>query len=98
MNWELYVSRRKINIPSWMESKGVKTQEDFLRALESLGLEPSGDEVISSLFPQKTQEINNESVDVAAEGSDQVATRGVAPEGDGSDLRSDGKRSSKVRS
>lgn len=97
MNWELYVSRRRIDVTTWMTTRNVKTKDDFLRVLESLGVEAPGEEAISSLFPQKTPEIKNEPADVTPEGIDQVTTRSLAPEGDGSDLRSDVKRTSKVR-
>ena len=97
MNWELYVSRRRIDVAAWVSSKGVKTRDEFVKILEGLGVEPPADDVINALLPQKTPETKDESADVTPEGSDQVTTRSVAPEGDGADLRPDGKRSTKVR-
>jgi len=98
MNWESYVDRRKIDVSSWMGNRGITSREEFLKALEELKLEPPSDDYMSSLFPQAQPETKNESASVAAEGSDQVTTRSVAPEGDGTDLRPDGKRTTKVRS
>lgn len=98
MNWESYVDRRKIDVSSWLGSRGVTSQEDFLKVLENLKLEPPNDDYMRSLFPQAQPETKNESASVAAEGSDQVTARSVAPEGDGTDLRPDGKRTAKVRS
>ncbi len=102
MNWNAYVLRRKIDAGRWLASRGIKDRESFIRAVASLGLEPPDGSQLELMFPDvkttKVEEVNNESVTVTPEGIDQVATRSVAPEGDGSDLRPDGKRTTKVRS
>ena len=97
MNWELYVNRRKIDVTSWIKSRNVTTRESFLQILGELGLEPPEDSYLSALFPQITPEPNNESDSISPEGVDQAATRSVADEGDGTDMRSNVKRASKVR-
>lgn len=101
MNWNSYILRRNIDVGRWLSTRGIKDSASFLNALSTLGLEPPENEVISSMFPivkeQQTKEVINEPDTVSPEGSDQVATRSVASEGDGTDQRSDRKRSSKVR-
>ena len=97
MNWELYVSRRKLDAKVWAESRNITTREAFLKVIGELGIEPPDDEYLSGLFPQVSTETINESAAVTTEGIDQAATRSVAPEGDGVDLRPNGKRASKVR-
>lgn len=98
MNWELYVNRRRINVPSWISANGVKNRDDFVRILDGLGVEPPGDDVINALLPKEIPENKDEPANGTPEGSDQVTTRSVAAEGDRTNLRSDRKRSSKVRS
>ena len=98
MNWESYVDRRKIDVSSWLGNRGVTNRESFLKLLDELKLEPPNDDYMSSLFPQVSPETKNESASVTTEGSDQVTARSVAPEGDGTDLHPDGKRTAKVRS
>ena len=98
MNWESYVDRRKIDVSSWLGNRGVTTRESFLKVIEDLKLEPPSDDYTSSLFPQVPPETKNESASIAPEGSDQVTAWSVAPEGDRTNLRPDGKRTAKVRS
>lgn len=102
MNWNSYVVRRNVNVEQWLKTRDIRDAADFLGAVRNLGLEPPSDDVISSMFPivkeQQIKEVINESDAVSPEGSSQIATRGVVGQGDGTDQRSDRKRSSKVRS
>ena len=102
MNWNSYVLRRSINIEQWLKSRGIKDSASFLNTVRSLDLEPPDGDMISSMFPivkeQQVKEVINESDAVSPEGGDQIAARRVVGEGDGTDQRSDRKRSSKVRS
>ena len=102
MNWNSYVLRRNINIEQWLRARDIKDAASFLNAIRSLGLEPPEGDTVSSMFPivkeQQAKEVINESDAVSPEGGDQIAARRVVGEGDGTDQRSDRKRSSKVRS
>ena len=97
MNWELYVNRRKIDVPSWVKSRSISTKESFLQVLNELSLDPPDESYLSSLFPQIIPESNDESGSIPSERVDQVATRSVADERNRSDLRPNVKRTSKVR-
>jgi hypothetical protein len=97
MNWELYVSRRKIDAAAWVKSRNISTKESFLQVISDLHIDPPDELYLSALFPQITPESSDESSSSSPEGVDQVATRSVADEGDGADLRSNVERTSKVR-
>lgn len=101
MNWNSYVSRRNINVDQWLQARGVVDRVTFTKLLAELGLEPPDEVQLSLMFPdvnpKKVEEVKDASATVSPEGSDQVTTRSVAGEGDGTGERSDGKRSSKVR-
>ncbi len=101
MNWNSYVIRRKINVEQWLESKRINDRDSFLREVRLLGLEAPQELELTQMFPpaapQQNDEVKNESASVTSERSDQVTTRGMAGERDGTDKRSDRKRASKVR-
>lgn len=102
MNWNAYVSRRNINVEQWLAVRGVKDRITFSKLLLELGLEMPDETQMSLMFPEikpkKVEEVKNVSVTVSPERSDQVTTRSMVGEGDRTGERSDGKRSTKVRS
>ena len=102
MNWNTYVARRGIVPHLWLISRGVTDRESFIQLLSELKIEPPDDEQITLMFPamqpNTERKIKDESASASTERSDQVATRSVAGEGNGTNQRPDRKRSSKVRS
>lgn len=102
MNWNTYVLRRNVNIDRWLESRSVKDRESFITILKSLNIEPPDDAQLFSMFPPAIPKVEKgviyESTNVTSEGSDQASARSVVSEGNRADQRSNGKRSSKVRS
>ena len=91
MNWNEYVTRRRIDSQKWILSRGISTKEQLISELSRLGIDPPDDEQLTTMFPPETKD---ESVVLTPEGVDPSTTRSVAPEGDGSSVRPDGKRTS----
>lgn len=93
MNWNEYTVRRRIDSKSWLESKGISSREQFLKKLAEINVDaPSEDQLVAMFPPEK----KNESLNHAPERIDTSPARSMASEGDGSGVRSNGKRSSKV--
>lgn len=93
MNWNDYVIRRRIDTPRWLTSKGISTSKQFLAKLIEIDVDPPTEEQLAIMFPP---EVKNEPATLAPEGIDSPSARSVANEGDGSDLRPNGKRASKI--
>jgi hypothetical protein len=93
MNWNEYVIRRRIDGSKWLASKGLSTREQFLAKLVEIEVDPPAEDQLVIMFPP---EVKNEPTVLSPEGIDSSTARSVVNEGDGSDLRSNGKRSSKV--
>ena len=102
MNWNIYVSRRKIDVKRWLEMRDISDRDSFLKILSQLNIVPPDDDQMLQMFPisviPKIDEAKNEPATHTTERSDQTATRSVAGEGNGNHKRSDRKRASKVRS
>ena len=100
MNWNDYVVRRSIKSDQWLRARGVKDRDSFLKILRDLKVDPPDDSQIALMFPAppKIEEaVKDEPATITAEGIDQAAPRSVVSEGNGTNQRSDRKRSSKVR-
>ena len=93
MNWNDYVIRRRIDTPGWLLSKGISTSEQFLAKLTEINVDPPTEDQLTIMFPP---EVKNEPAALTPEGIDSSSTRSVVDEGDGSDLRPNGKRAPKV--
>jgi hypothetical protein len=94
MNWNEYVLRRRVDTSKWLASRGIFDRDQFLVRLKDLELDPPDDAQLAIMFPPESK---NESDTLTPERVDTSTSRSLADEGDGSSLRSDGKRSSKVR-
>ena len=93
MNWNEYVLRRRIDVQKWILSKGISTKEQLISELSRLGIDLPNDEQLATMFPTETKD---ESVVLTPEGVDPSTTRSLVTEGDGTSVRPDGKRTSKV--
>ena len=100
MNWNAYVARRKINEHDWLNSRGIKDRSSFIAELIKIGVEVPAEEETASLFPahdsREKKDVNESNIE-PAQGSDQVAARSVASEGDRAGIRPNGRSSSKLR-
>ena len=93
MNWNDYVIRRRIDAPRWLASKGISTSVQFLAKMVELDVDPPAEDQLTTMFPP---EVKNEPAALTPEGIDSSSTRSVVDEGDGSDLRPNGKRAPKL--
>ncbi len=94
MNWNEYVLRRRVDVSKWLASREISDRDQFLVVLKDLELDPPDDVQLVTMFPPEPK---NESISLTPERVDPSSSRSVADEGDGSSLRTDGKRASKVR-
>jgi len=56
ISWKYFVSVRKLNVPKWLESAGVKSYKELLPVLKSLGVEPPDAKEVSSYFVASKKE------------------------------------------
>jgi len=102
MNWNVYASRRKIDVQRWLDLRGIVNRESFLEALTQLNIEPPDDDQLLLMFPAPVishiDEVKDEPIAYTPERIDQVASRSVVGEGNRANKRSDRKRAPKVRS
>jgi len=52
ISWEYFKSVRKLKVDKWMSNLGIKSYEDLVNVLVSLGVSPPGKESVSDLFPK----------------------------------------------
>lgn len=100
MNWNAYVIRRKIDVPTWLKVRGITNREQFINHLRSIAVDPPEDVEILKMFPTQQAVASKENDDTqpaAPEGRDQTATRSMAGEGNVSGVRSSRKSDSKFR-
>lgn len=101
MNWNSYVSRRNINVDQWLQVRGLRDRESFLKILRELAIEAPEESQIDAMFPATLSKLGKGVEDgasnVTSEGSNQAPARSVVGEGDRSSQRTDWKRASKVR-
>lgn len=108
MNWEYYVSRRKINVADWLIKNGITGPAGFLAKLAELQINPPDDATVQSLWPpvvEKTEEIkseeesekNDDHKPPAPEGLSQTPAWSVAGQGEADYQRSAGKQSDKFQ-
>lgn len=100
MNWNFYVLRRKIDVKTWLQARGINNREQFINHLKSIAIDPPDENEIANMFPQlaDTPKEINESQLATAEGVDQVAPRSVVGEGSVAGLRTSRKQDAKFRS
>ena len=93
MNWNEYVTRRRIDSQRWLQSKGISNEGQFREELARIDIDLPDAEQLTIMFPA---EMKDGSIVLTPERVDQASARSLASEGNGTSVRPDGKRSSKV--
>ena len=64
MNWEYYVSRRRINVSEWLKTNGIHDRDSFLSRMQDLHIKPPSDEQLLSMWPEPVQIAQKEAVEI----------------------------------
>lgn len=52
MKWKDYINRRRLNVQSWLASKGVDSVESFVALIQKIGVEQPTEDEIKAIFPK----------------------------------------------
>lgn len=52
MKWKDYITRRRLNVQSWLASKGVDSVESFVALVQKIGVEQPAEDEINAIFPK----------------------------------------------
>lgn len=52
MKWKDYITRRRLNVQSWLASKGVDSVESFVALVQKIGVEQPTEDEINAIFPK----------------------------------------------
>ena len=52
MKWKDYITRRRLNVQSWLVSKGVDSVESFVALIQKIGVEQPTEDEINAIFPK----------------------------------------------
>ena len=98
MNWSSYISRRRLDVESWLTSRKITDGETFVDHLRSIGVDPPDSAEILRMFPKPPPAVKETDENPAApKGESQPTARSMVGQGDSVGVRTGRRSDSKLR-